>query len=187
MTTGRQFAKVLCAAGAACVALSGATAHSSVTAFFSAGSTCQGKPAAKFRVNGPPVDVTLCISATVEAICGHSVQLEAGTVPSRGAFQVAAHRMGPNYPDPTLEKLTAPIAITMPASPQDFGGTRDNPFPPAANQVLVLFTLRPPAKATEPAYTIRLGKNSLVSVGKNGSCLENAEVPISATLKLERE
>ena len=161
-------------------------ANAAVTAFFASGTTCQGQPAARFSAGGPDVVVTLCMSATEESICGHSIQLEAESVASSGRFEVVAHKMGKNYPDPTLEKPPAAIAITHPPSPHDFGGTRDNPFAPVANQVLVRFTLRPLATAKEPEYTIRLGQNSLVSVGKNGSCLENAEVRLSASIKFNR-
>ena len=161
-----------------------APVSAAVSAFFSSGTTCDGQAVATFSAGGPDVKVTLCMSSTEESICGHSVQLEAESAAASGRFQVATHKVGQNYPDPTLEKLPAATAITYPPSPHDFGGTGDNPIAPAANQVLVWFTLRPLATAKEPAYTIRLGKNSLVSVGKNGSCLENAEVPISASLKL---
>ena len=105
---------------------------------------------------------------------------------SSGRFQVVAHTMGANYPDPTLEKKSTAFAITQPASTQDFGGTRDNPAAPAANQVLATFTLRALATAKDKWYEIRLGKNSLVSVAKDGTCLQNTEVPISARLTLNR-
>ncbi len=172
---------------AGCAALLCAPANAAVTAHFAAGNTCEGKAVAMFRAGGPDVNVALCMSATEESICGHSIQLEAESVATSGRIQVIAHKMGENYPDPTLEKFPAPIAITQPPSPNDFGGTRDNPLKPSANQVLVLFTFRPLATAKDPSYTIRLGKNSLVSVGKNGSCLENSEVPISASFKFERK
>ena len=170
----------------AAAALTCVPASATVSAYFSSGSNCQGLPSAKFGTGGKDLNVTLCMSATEESICGHSVQLEAESAATSGRIQVAAHKQGDNYPDPTLEKLPAVIAITHPPSTHDFGGTRDNPFAPAANQVLVVFTLRPTASAIDASYTIRLGKNSLVSVGKKGSCLENTEVPLSASFKLER-
>ena len=161
-------------------------ANATVSAYFSSGSNCQGKPSAKFSAGGQNVNVTLCMTATEESICGHSVQLEAELAATSGRFEVVSHKQGENYPDSTLDKLPAPIAITNPPSTNDFGGTRDNPAAPAANQVLVQFTLRPTASARDASYTIRLGKNSLVSVGKKGSCLENTEVPLSASVKFER-
>jgi hypothetical protein len=164
-------------------ALACAPASATVTAHFAAGKTCAGKPVTTFSADGPDVNVALCMSATVESICGHSVQLEAESVAASGQIVVVSHKMGENYPDPTLDKFPAPIAITQPPSPNDFGGTRDNPLKPSANQLLVLFTFRPSATAKDSSYTIRLGKNSLVSVGKNGSCLENSELPISASFK----
>ncbi len=163
------------------------TADASVTAFFSAGTTCEGQPVSVFRVGGSPFKVTLCLSTTEESVCGHSVQLEAESPATSGRIEVVAHAMGTNYPDPTLEKKAKPIAITSPASPHDFGGTRDNPAQAAANQVLVTFTLRATKAANKPIYELRLAKNSLVSVAKDGSCLQNAEVPISAELKLKRK
>ena len=164
-----------------------APANAEVTAFFSAGIACQGQPVARFRAGGPAVKVTLCVSATEESICGHSIQLEAESVATSGRFQIVTHQLGKNYPDPTLEKLPAAIGIANPPSHHDFGGTRDNPLAPSANQVLVSFTIRPLSTAKEAAYAIRLGKNSLVSVGKDGRCLENAEVPISASFKFNRK
>ncbi|MBL0122496.1 MAG: hypothetical protein IPP88_07085 [Betaproteobacteria bacterium] len=172
---------------AGCAMLACAPASAAVTAHFAAGKTCAGKPVASFSAGGPDANVTLCMSATEESICGHSIQLEAESVAASGQILVVTHKMGEHYPDPTLDKFPAPIAITQPPSPNDFGGTRDNPLKPSANQVLVLFTFRPLATAKDPSYTIRLGKNSLVSVGKNGSCLDNTEVPISASFKFERK
>lgn len=163
-----------------------APASAAVTAFFAAGATCQGKPLATFQAGGAPVTMSLCLSATEEAICGHSIQLEAGSAAASGQFEIVKHVMGERYPDPTLEKLPAGIMISLPPSLHDFGGTRDTPQPPAKNQRLASFTLRPPATAKESRYPIQLGKNSLVSVGKNGSCLENAEVPMSAGFVFER-
>ena len=163
-----------------------ALANAAVTAHFAAGSTCQGKPLTKFQAGGVPVTVTLCLSATEEAICGHSIQLEAGSAAASGQFEILKHVMGDRYSDPTLEKLPAGIMISLPPSSHDFGGTRDIPQSPAKNQLLATFTLRPPATAKESRYTIQLGKNSLVSVGKNGSCLESAELPMTASFTFER-
>lgn len=169
------------------VAFTTLPAQAAVTAFFSAGKTCNGAATATFSPGGPDFQVALCASATEEFLCGHSIQLEAASVNASGRFQIVAHRMGEHYPDPTLEKQTAPIAITSPPSAHDFGGTRDNALPPSANQLLVVFTLRPMADAKEVTYTLRLGKNSLASVGKKGNCLESTESPMAASVKLERK
>ena len=165
----------------------GAPAHAVVTAAFHNGTNCQGKSSATFQAGGPPITVTLCASATEEAICGHSIQLEAGSAVASGQFEIIKHTVGELYSDPTLEKLPQGVTITVPPSPHDFGGTRDKPQPPAKNQVFASFTLRPSAMAKDARYLIKLGKNSLVSVGKNGSCLENAVVPMSAEIALERK
>ena len=75
----------------------------------------------------------------------------------------------------------------QPPPPNDFGGTRDNQPPPSANQALVVFPWPALKTAKDPAYVIRVGKNSLVSGGKNGTCLENSAVPLSASIKLKRD
>lgn len=159
----------------------------SISTYFSAGTTCAGPPVVKFRAGGPDFKVTLCLSATEESLCGHSLQLEAGALAASGRFDVVSHAMGANYPDPTLEKMLAPLAISQPALAHDFGGTRDNPAPPSANQILVTFTLRARPAAKDAAYQLKLGKHSLASVARDGSCLQNTEVPLSAILKLTRE
>ena len=167
--------------------LSGSPAvEASITTYFAAGTTCTGPPIVKFRAGGPDLKVTLCLSATEESLCGHSLQLEAESVAASGRFDIVSHAMGANYPDPTIEKKTTPIAITQPPSPHDFGGTRDNPAPPASNQILVTFTLRARPAAKDAVYQLKLGKQSLASVAKDGSCLQNSEVPLSAVLKLTK-
>jgi len=160
-------------------------ASATVSAAFHAGQECAGPALAKFRPGGADFKVTLCTTTSEEAVCGHSIQLEAESAAGSGLFRVVAHKPGASFPDPTLEKISRPIAITFPPSTNDFGATRDNPAPAMVNQPLVTFTLRPSAKAKNTVYEIRLGKNSLVSVGKDGSCLQNFEVPLAAAIKLD--
>lgn len=174
-------------AAAAIGSFAGMPAHAAITAAFYNGTNCQGKAFATFLAGGPPITVTLCASATEEAICGHSIQLEAGNAASSGQFEIINHKMGELYSDPTLEMLPAGITITLPPSMHDFGGTRDKPQPPTKNQLFATFTLQPLSTAKESRYVIKLGKNSLVSVGKNGSCLENAEAPMAAEFTFERK
>ena len=146
-------------------------AYAIVTATFHNGNNCQGKSSATFQAGGPPITVTLCASSTEEAICGHSIQLEAGNAASSGQFEIIKHKVGDLYSDPTLEKLPKGITITLPPSLHDFGGTGDKPQPPSKNQVFASFTLQPPSKAKETRYDFKLGKNSLYLVpAVNGTC-----------------
>lgn len=163
--------------------------HAAVTAAFHAGGDCSGPPVTKFRASGE-VKVTLCMAIADEAVCGYSLQLEAESTATSGAFQVVKHSAGTNFPDLTMDKIAKPIAITNPPSPNDFGATRDTPAPgvkAGAGQSLVTLTLRPTAKARNAVYEIRLGKNSLVSLGKDNTCLQNSEVPISASIRLNKQ
>ncbi len=161
-------------------------ASAKVTAFFSEGADCKGKSELKFKAGGPSVQVTLCMTTTEEHVCGHSIRLEAENAAGAGKFHVVGRKLGANYSDPTLEKMPAMVAIISPASTHDFGGTRDNPLAPAANQLLATFSLKPQAAATGDVYTLRLGKNSLVGVGKNGSCEQTSELPINASVTLKQ-
>ncbi|MEP7155967.1 MAG: hypothetical protein ABI905_09350 [Betaproteobacteria bacterium] len=167
--------------------LASTASHAEVTAIFSAGADCSGKPSAQFRPGGPDVQVTLCLRATEESACGHSVQLEAEDKAASGMFLVVGHKAGASFADATMGKIRKPVAITNPASTNDFGATGDKPATLKAMQPIVTFTLRPARKAKNAAYEIRLGKNSLVSIGKDGSCLQNSEAPISASMQLLRK
>lgn len=158
-----------------------------VTAFFSEGTDCKGKPEMKFKAGGPSVQVTLCMTTTEEHVCGHSIRLEAENAAGAGKFQVVARKLGSNYADPTLEKMPASVAIASPASTHDFGGTRDNPLAPAANQALATFSLKPLATAKSDVYLLRLGKNSLIGVGKNGTCEQTSELPLNASVTLKQK
>jgi hypothetical protein len=169
------------------VAMVSTPASAKVTAFFSEGADCKGKPETKFKAGGPSVQVTLCMTTTEEHVCGHSIRIEAENAAGAGKFQVVARKLGGNYSDPTLEKMPAAVGIASPASTHDFGGTRDNPLAPAANQALATFSLKPQATAKNDAYVLRLGKNSLIGVGKNGTCEQTSELPLNASVTLKQK
>ncbi|MEQ1515148.1 MAG: hypothetical protein ABL931_01510 [Usitatibacteraceae bacterium] len=162
-------------------------AEATVTAYFASGPTCKGAPTTAFAAR-ESVQVSLCVTTTVEALCGATVRLEVDKSGDSGHFQVTGRTLGPNYPDPNNETLPPSISIdSAKLSRLDFGGTRDKPLPPAADQLIVTFTLAAQAAAKNPSYSIRLSENSVVSVGKSGSCDPTVALPISANLALTRK
>ncbi len=162
-------------------------AHATVTAYFSNGATCKGSAARDFAAR-ESIQVSLCVTTTVESLCGNTLRLEVDSANESGHFQVTGRTLGKNYPDPNNETLPAAISIdSAKLSRLDFGGTRDDPLPPAADQLLATFTLSAQTSAKNPAYAIRLGKNSVVSVAKTGTCDPTVAVPISASLTLTKK
>ncbi|MBL8523630.1 MAG: hypothetical protein JNN20_08075 [Betaproteobacteria bacterium] len=161
-------------------------AHAAVTMFFSAGDDCKGKPEARFKP-GAPVRITLCMSTTTEQVCGHSLRLEAENAAASGKFDLTARKLGALYPDPTLDKLPSGLTVNNPATLHDLGGTRDNAAPAGANQVVATFTLTPKTDAKDASYLLRLGPNSVASVGKNGTCEQSTETALSAGVTLKRD
>ncbi len=167
-----------------------------ITTFISQGTTCSGTPSisassptTRFAPGGASVQVSVCMTATTESVCGFTLQLEAD-VPSESArFSIVGRKLGPNYPGATIERMPAAVAIKNPISREDFGGIRPepgNPLPPTPNQLLATFTLAPLANAKNAAYSIRVGKGSMVAVAQNGSCELTDEVSIAGSFRLER-
>lgn len=172
---------------ASLTAVLAAPAEAAVTAFFSAGDDCKGKPEARFKPGGPPVRISLCMSTTTEQVCGHSLRLETENAASSGKFELTARKLGPLYPDPTLDKIPAGLIVAHPATLHDMGGTRDNAAPAGANQLVATFALTPKPYAKDASYVVRLGPNSLAGVGKNGSCEQSVEAPLNASIILKRD
>lgn len=162
-------------------------ANATVTAYFSLGASCKGVASKDFSAR-ESIQVSLCVTTTVESLCGSTIRLEVDSPGESGHFQVTGRTLGKNYPDPNNETLAAAISIEdSKLTRLDFGGTRDDPLPPAADQLLATFTLSAQSEAKNPKYAIRLGKNSVVSVAKTRTCDPTEPVPISATLSLTKK
>lgn len=162
-------------------------AQATITAYFSSGTTCKGSASRNFAAH-ESVQVSVCVTTTVESLCGNTLRLEVDSSGENGHFRVTGRTLGKNYPDPNNETLPAAISIDSPKlSRLDFGGTRDDPLAPAADQLLATFTLSAQTEAKNPSYSIRLGKNSVVSVAKGNTCDPTVAVPISASLALTRK
>ena len=163
-----------------------AAAEAKVTTYFSAGMTCAGAPLVNFVANGPAVKISLCVTTTTEALCGHTIKLQLAGAHESGRFHVTAVTRGPNYPDPN-SALTFPIAITNPPAAPDFGATvpRDA-VAAAAKQLLATFDVAPQANATNGVYTISLTPTSSVGVSADNTCSLPTDSSIAASVKLLR-
>lgn len=168
----------------ACVLLSLALpATAEVSAFFSMDAAC--KPATKipFAI-GKPVNVTLCLTSTKEAVCGYSFRLEAASAAESGRFQIKSRVLGKNYNDPTAGSLAPGLAVTNPATGPDLGATRDNPLAAAPNQLLATVTLMPLADMKQDAYVLRLAPNSVAGISGAVSCADASDAPLNAEVTL---
>ncbi len=163
-----------------------AAAEAKVTAYFSAGMTCAGAPLVNFVANGSAVKISLCVTTTTEALCGHTIKLQPADARESGRFHVTAVTRGPNYPDPN-SALTFPTPITNPPAASDFGATvpRDA-VAAAAKQLLATFDVAPQANATNNVYTISLSPTSSVGVSADSTCSLPTDSPIAASVKLLR-
>ena len=160
-----------------------AKADAKVTAFLSAGATCDGASSANFAPGGAAVKVSLCITSA-QALCGHTTELQAAHTGDSGRFHITAAAHGPNYPDPN-GNLTFPVAVSNPPALVDFGATVSSaPVTRAGKQLLVTFDLSPQPNANAAGYVVRLAPASSVSVGAGGACAQPTDEPIAATFKL---
>ena len=159
-------------------------AEAKITAFFSAGTSCDGSPSASFAAGGSVVKVSLCVTTTTEALCGHTIKLQAADASDSGRFHVTAVSLGANYSDPNSE-LKFPIAIVIPPAAIDFGATVSRAaVAPAAKQLLVTFDISPQSSATKELYAIVLAPNSTVGVRTDSACALPTDSPIAANFKL---
>jgi len=159
-------------------------AQAKITAFFSAGATCEGAPAANFVAAGPAVKISLCVTATTESLCGHTTKLQAADARGSGRFHVTSLALGPNYSDPNSQ-LTFPIAITNPPALPDFGATVSSAaVVTAAKQLLAIFDVSPQAGAKEAVYVISLAPISSVGVSTDSTCAMPTDSSIAASFTL---
>ena len=164
-----------------------ADVHAKVTAFFSAGATCDGGASANFIAGGPAVKVSLCVTATTEGLCGHTTKLQVGNAGESGRFNVAAVTYPTALADPNGE-LKFPIAITKPPANADFGATGLQATPVTkAKQLLVTFDIAPQTNATQAIYALSLAPGSSVGVSADSACPLPADMPTTASFKLMKQ
>jgi hypothetical protein len=157
-----------------------------VTAFFSAGTTCNGPPAVSFVANGPATRISLCVSTTTEALCGHTIKLRSKNIDQSGHFLVKAVAHGRSFADTTNE-VTIPVAITNPPADADFGATVSSlPVAAGAKQLLATFELTPTSIARSGTYAIELSPVSSVAVSTRGTCAMPIDTAIFADITLRR-
>ena len=161
--------------GAICALGHSVVASATVTAFLSAGATCAGGNSANFVPAGASVQVSLCISTTVEPLCSVTYRFVSNSAGENGAFNLTARAMAPAYNFSNLPTLAVPFAITNPASTAtnttDYGASTPDLLPVAAqsNQLIATLTLAPQSSSTNSSYVIQLD-NGFAGVDKDGLC-----------------
>ncbi|MBL8524058.1 MAG: hypothetical protein JNN20_10240 [Betaproteobacteria bacterium] len=167
-----------------------------ITIYFTPGASCNSalarSGAAVGRVASGVANpqVSVCMTATTESICGVTLYLEADAAKESGFFQIVGRKTGTIYPDDNLESSRGAVALKYPLSREDFGGIRPEPakpYPPAADQLLTTLTIAPLAAAKAANYSIRVATGSMAVVAKAGSCETTEAVPISGSFVVERQ
>ena len=152
------------------------------------------------------MQVSLCMTTTTTATCGHTIVLQAAAGESGRFFVVTPFSLGSSYSDPNSEVQQLPLSINNPfvgtpptptpptAAPYtiaaDLGGTSSAPVAPSANQLLATFNLAPQVSATNASYVISLNSVSIVAVDADGTCGATTvptEAPITASFTLTRQ
>lgn len=171
------------------VGIGAPSASATVTAFFSAGSDCNGPNSTSFTTSGPSFPVSLCVTTTSESVCGATIQLQSANSAEDGRFKITNRSLpSSGLTDANVASLSYPISITNPRQTVDFGATvtSGTPPPPGANQLLATFTIQPQSTATNNSYVI--STSSLSSIASdNSNCFQSpADLPISASLTLNK-
>jgi hypothetical protein len=162
--------------------------HSAVTAYLSAGTTCGGPSTANFVAGGSAIDVSLCVSATVESLCNVSYRFLAGSGEG-GRFNVTSRTLGSTFSFSNLSTFAVPFAVSNPASSAvnttDFGsGTSDGlPVTALSDRLVSTITLQPQASATASDYVITLDPAlAVVGVDQDGACGGVSNPPVDTTI-----
>jgi hypothetical protein len=188
MSVQKPLPKRVVIAFTALIALStlgaGSMAHAKIIAFFAAGTTCHDTPSVSFVQGGSAVQVSLCVTTSLEALCGATVKLQTSDARSSGRFLVTAVAYAPKYPDPNSD-LKFPMAITNPPATADLGSTVTQAAVAAgARQLLATFNIspQPNAESTE----LSLAPTSSIGVSTDGTCAMPSDAAIAASIKLLR-
>ena len=163
-------------------------AQATVTAFFSTTPNCLGANSASFSTGGAAVPVSLCMTTTTEATCGHTVVLQSA-VGESGKFVVTSSTLGAAFSDPNSTVAPLPLPINSPPIIADLGATGSGPVPATANQLLATFNLAPQSGATNASYVISLNSVSIAAVDADGTCgatMVPGEAAITASFTLNR-
>ncbi|MEO8101611.1 MAG: Ig domain-containing protein [Betaproteobacteria bacterium] len=166
-------------------------AHATVTAFLSAGASCNGANSANFTPGGPALQVSMCVSATTERVCGTSYRFLPANANENSRFIITARNLAPAFNFSNVAAISFPVAINTPAS-GDLGSlTPDNlPVAAAANQLVATFEIAPQVTATNSSYQISLDPTfSMAVVDQDNSCggaMPTLSAPLAASFVFTR-
>ena len=159
-------------------------ASASITAFFSAGTTCGGAASANYTQPGPAVKVSLCVTTTVavtEQLCGHTTYLSSASAAQDGRFNVTNRALGAFTDNPFNATLTTIVPVTFNTSGNYDFGALSTGFPAfvasPATTLVETFDLTPQASANAASYVISTGPGSKLAVDTTGDC----SAPVPAT------
>ena len=158
--------------------------QAAVTAYLSAGSTCNpAATSANFITSGASVNVSLCINATLgDKICSATYRFVDPSATSMvGHFTLTARAMAPAYNFSNLGTFAVPFDILNPASTAtntaDYGaGTPANlPGPTGNDQLFATLTLAPQGNAFSSSYSINLDTSggspfSVAAIDQDANC-----------------
>ncbi len=163
--------------------LAASAARGEVKAFFAADAACKPVASLPFSI-GKPVNLVVCMTSSKEAVCGHSLRLEAADAAGSGRFQIKSRELGRNYNDPTTGRLPPGLLVSLPASGPDLGATRDNPLAAAANQLLATLVLVPVPDLKQDEYVMRLAPNSVAGISNAVTCADATDAALTAEVTL---
>ena len=181
-----------CAIGTIAALAIALPSHAIVTATLSAGATCAGANSGSFLTSGPPVQVSLCVTATTQAMCATTYRFLAANAGEAGRFNITARTLSANYGFSNVAVLAFPIPISNPAlGDLGSGSTLGTPIPAsAAPQLVATFDLAPQSNATNGSYVISLDPlTASVDIDQDGTCgggqpLINQAISASFTLNV---
>lgn len=149
------------------------TAQAAVSAYLSAGSTCSGAGSTTYVPGGANVQISICLTTTIEYACGSTVRLQSANASENDRFRLVAQTVGSDFT--SVQGFSPGLAITNPPTPTpaptSFLTALVTGLAPGANRLLVTLDIAPQATATNSSYVISLSPISMVALGNGtGTC-----------------
>lgn len=167
-------------------AASNVAVKETISTFFAAGDTCEGKPEATVSTDGSTT-ISLCAKSTEEWLCGSTVKLEPQRPEDSGSLELLSIQHAPGLTDPN-STVKFPLVIASGSEMPDLGSTSDTQGVSAIpHRRLATYRLRVSTHASASAITLKTRADSSLGVRRAGSCGNAVDAPLVANILIRRQ
>lgn len=151
--------------------LASVSAHAAVTAYLSAGTTCSGGNNVTYVPGGANVQISICLTTSVENACGSTVRLQSANAGENDRFRLVTQTVGNDFTGSLTFPAGTAIANPPTGTPISIETALGMGLAPATGRLLVTLDVAPQGTATNASYVLSLSPISMVAIGNGtGTC-----------------